>query len=153
MANEPIHFSSASASSVVKTEKSGHQAAQLLSDAASSTQIETAAVTRIPEDNLRVAADTEVKDTTAAEARQQHELEKQAQKLQEISQVKGWAVSFSVDNDSNKTVIRVVDAETQKTIRQIPSEELMTISKRIQDLRDGDDSRTALAGLLFDHQI
>lgn len=153
MANEPIHFSSTSASSVVKTEKSGHQAAQLLSDAASSTQIETAEVTRIPGDNLRVAGDTEVKDTTEAEARQQQELERQAQKLQEISQVKGWAVSFSVDNDSNKTVNRVVDAETQKTIRQIPSEELMTISKRIQDLRDGDDSRTALAGLLFDHQI
>ena len=153
MANDTINHISASTSSVMKSDKSGHQAAQLLSDAASSTQIETAEVTRIPGDNLRVAGDTEVKDTTEAEARQQQELERQAQKLQEISQVKGWAVSFSVDNDSNKTVIRVVDAETQKTIRQIPSEELLTISKRIQDLRDGDDSRTALAGLLFDHQI
>ena len=156
MANDTINLSSASASSVVKSEKGGHKAAQLLSEtatAAASTLIETAGVTSVPGDGSRVTAGKEARDTIATAARESNELEKQAQKLQELSQLKGWAVSFSVDNDLNKTVIRVVDSETQKTIRQIPSEELLTISKRIQELRDGDDSKTALAGLLFDRQI
>ena len=68
-------------------------------------------------------------------------------------QVKGWSVNFSIDNESNKTIIKVVDADTQKTIRQIPSEDLLSISKRIQSLREGDDSNSVLSGLLLDRTI
>ena len=73
---------------------------------------------------------------------QRKDIEKQVQNLQEFSQVKGWSVNFSIDNESNKTIIKVVDADTQKTIRQIPSEDLLSISKRIQSLREGDDSNS-----------
>ena len=104
-------------------------------------------------DNPKVVAEKGAQNTTGAGSKSLQELQEQAQKLQEMSQLKGWAVNFSVDSDLNKTVIRVVDAETQKTIRQIPSEELLTISKRIQDLQDGDDSKMALAGMLFDRKI
>ena len=34
---------------------------------------------------------------------------------------------FSIDSDSGRTVIKVVDAETQEIVRQIPSEEASTI--------------------------
>lgn len=115
MANEPIHFSSASASSVVKTEKSGHQAAQLLSDAASaSTQIETAELHASREIISGQQENTEVKDTTEAGEQTAGTGKVGAKIAGNQPGVKGWAVSFSVDNDSNKTVIRVVDAETEK---------------------------------------
>lgn len=84
---------------------------------------------------------------------QRKDIEKQVQNLQEFSQVKGWSVNFSIDNESNKTIIKVVDADTQKTIRQIPSEDLLSISKRIQSLREGDDSNSVLSGLLLDRTI
>ena len=73
--------------------------------------------------------------------------------MQELSKLKGWVVNFEVDQDLNQTIIKVVDAETQKTIRQIPNEELLTISKRLQAFRNGQDSLNSLSGLLFDKEI
>ncbi len=51
-------------------------------------------------------------------------------------------LNFSIDRESGKTVIRVVDSATQELIRQIPSEELMSISR----------SLNRLAGLLLQEQ-
>ncbi|MEA5097612.1 MAG: flagellar protein FlaG [Burkholderiaceae bacterium] len=41
------------------------------------------------------------------------------------------ALEFSVDNDSERTVVKVVDKQTQKVIRQIPSEEALAIAKSL----------------------
>lgn len=38
---------------------------------------------------------------------------------------------FSVDQDSHKTVVKVVDQQTEEVIRQIPSEEAIAISRSI----------------------
>ena len=43
-------------------------------------------------------------------------------------------LNFSIDQESGKTVIRVVDSATQELIRQIPSEELMSISRALNRL-------------------
>ena len=72
--------------------------------------------------------------------------------MQEISFNKNWGVSFSVDKELNQTVIKVIDAETEKTIRQIPSEEFLEISRRVQALQDGDESSSNLTGILFNNQ-
>ena len=90
-------------------------------------------------------------DAVDAEKRRQ-ELEKQAQNLQSLSELKGWSVSFRVDNELDKTVITVVDVDTQKPIRQIPDEKLLALSKRIQELTN-DNSNDGLAGLLLDSEI
>lgn len=39
---------------------------------------------------------------------------------------------FSVDEDSGDTVIKVIDRETDEVVRQIPSEELMRLRKRLE---------------------
>ena len=38
---------------------------------------------------------------------------------------------FSIDKDSDRLVVKVVDSETQEVIRQIPSEETLRIAKRL----------------------
>lgn len=43
-------------------------------------------------------------------------------------------LNFSIDRESGKTVIRVIDGATQELIRQIPSEELMSISRVLNRL-------------------
>lgn len=43
-------------------------------------------------------------------------------------------LEFSVDNDTGKTVVRVVDASTQELIRQIPSEEMLSIARNMDRL-------------------
>jgi flagellar protein FlaG len=40
-------------------------------------------------------------------------------------------LQFSVDEDTGKTVVRIVDTDTGETIRQVPSEELLAISRSI----------------------
>ena len=50
---------------------------------------------------------------------------------------------FSVDEDTGKTVVRVVDTDTGETIRQVPSEEVLAISRSIDRLQ----------GLLFHQEV
>lgn len=42
---------------------------------------------------------------------------------------------FSIDNDTGRTVVKVVDSSTDEVIRQIPSEELLAISKAMDKLQ------------------
>lgn len=43
------------------------------------------------------------------------------------------SVHFSVDDESGKTVIRVVDRETNELIRQIPTEEVLNIARSLEE--------------------
>jgi flagellar protein FlaG len=40
---------------------------------------------------------------------------------------------FSVDSDSNRTIVKVVDQKTNEVIRQIPSEEALEIAKALDN--------------------
>lgn len=42
---------------------------------------------------------------------------------------------FSIDEDTGKTVVKVVDASTDEVIRQIPSEEIISIAKALDKLQ------------------
>lgn len=41
------------------------------------------------------------------------------------------SIEFSVDEDSGKTVVKVVDSETRKVLRQIPNAEALSLSKSL----------------------
>lgn len=51
--------------------------------------------------------------------------------LQEQSQ----NLEFSVDSDSERTIVKVVDLQTQTVIRQMPSKEALEIAKAIDKLQ------------------
>lgn len=44
-------------------------------------------------------------------------------------------LQFSIDNETGKTVITVVDAATREVIRQIPGEEILAIAKAIDRMQ------------------
>lgn len=46
-------------------------------------------------------------------------------------------LQFSVDNDTNRTVVKMVDTETGELIRQFPSEETLAISREIDRFQQG----------------
>ncbi|MBS0543659.1 MAG: flagellar protein FlaG [Proteobacteria bacterium] len=50
---------------------------------------------------------------------------------------------FSIDQDTGETVVKVVDAQTDQVIRQMPSEEVLAMSKAIDKLK----------GLLIKQQV
>ena len=51
---------------------------------------------------------------------------------------------FSVDDSSGQTIVRVVNSDTEEVIRQIPSEEVLRISRSIHE-QMGD-----ISGLIFE---
>ncbi|MEP1384401.1 MAG: flagellar protein FlaG [Paraglaciecola sp.] len=78
------------------------------------------------------------------------EIEVAVTQISEFVQASSRQLNFSVDEDSNKQVVKVTDAESGDVIRQIPSEEVLKLSERLQDLQT--EVGTAV-GLLFNKQV
>ena len=45
------------------------------------------------------------------------------------------SVQFSIDDATGKTIIKVIDKSTEEVLRQIPSEEMLTIAKALDDMK------------------
>ena len=58
-------------------------------------------------------------------------------------------INFSVDENTNKTVVTVTDQESGKVIRQIPNEEMLEISKNLENAQRRNADKV-LKGLLFE---
>lgn len=52
-------------------------------------------------------------------------------------------LNFSVDEDSGETVVKVIDAQSDEVIRQIPSEEMLALARRLREL-EGDNTSSGL---------
>lgn len=59
-------------------------------------------------------------------------------------------VEFSNDNTSGKTIIIITDKETQEVINQFPSEKIISMAERIQNLNMEAES---ISGLLIDSRV
>lgn len=76
-------------------------------------------------------------DEVVAQAQQaaqpsREQVEKVVENLKKsVSSATANNLQFSVDNDTGKTVVRVVDTQSGQTIRQIPSEEVLEMSKAL----------------------
>jgi len=46
-------------------------------------------------------------------------------------------VEFTIDKDTKQTVIKVVESQTGKLIRQFPSEEILAVSRMIGEVQQG----------------
>ena len=59
--------------------------------------------------------------------------------LNDYVQRVGRDLHFSVDKDSGKTIIKVMDSETRQLIRQIPPEEVLALAEYLE-LAEGIES-------------
>ncbi|WAG12660.1 flagellar protein FlaG [Aeromonas dhakensis] len=147
MANEIGIPSSVTPSSLQSSSKSGQSAAQVLSGTTEEQRVTA-------QQDVKKQQDALAGEKSAKQDVSNADIENEVQNLQEFSKLQGWTVNFSVEKDLDQVVIKVVDAETKSMIRQIPSEELLAISKRIKDLREGDVSGGgSRVGLLLDNEI
>ena len=140
MTTELGNLSSANGASLQLSDKSGQVAAQLLSGL-------------VEEPGVALQKNQDVTKTDRQPVQSQAEIEKQVQNLQEFGLQQGWTVNFSMEQDLGQVVIKVMDSDTRSVIRQIPSEELLAIHKRIQALRQGDAGANPKLGLLLDSEI
>ena len=60
------------------------------------------------------------------------------------------SLSFSIDDVSGRSVIKVIDYETDELIKQIPSEELLKVA---QDIKRLQEEMGQTVGLLIDNKV
>ena len=82
------------------------------------------------EQNASTEAGKEERGTVSGEA-----LDRAVSRLQEYVQVVRRNLEFSIDETTDRLVVKVVDAETEEVVRQIPSEEALALARRLQELR------------------
>ncbi len=82
----------------------------------------------------------DIRQAKAIEPIEVEDVEAAVRDINEFVQTVQRDLRFSVDENSGRTVITVLDSETQEIVRQIPPEKLMAAAENIEQLR----------GLLFD---
>ena len=70
------------------------------------------------------------------------QLKEVVSQLNKASQDKSQGLEFSIDNDSKRTVVKVIDQTTKEVLRQIPTPEALEIAKALE-------SKSSTAGLLI----
>ncbi len=73
----------------------------------------------------------ELQQTTDSE-----KLDEAVQQINKNDQVVQREIHFSVDEDSGKTVIKVMDLATKEVIRQIPNEEALKFARKLNEGAD-----------------
>ncbi|RJX34158.1 MAG: flagellar protein FlaG [Oxalobacter sp.] len=59
------------------------------------------------------------------------QLKQAVQEMNNAVQYHARGLQFSLDDESDRTIVKVIDSETREVIRQIPSEEVLAISKSL----------------------
>lgn len=77
-------------------------------------------------------------------------LQKLADSSNQLAQMQDRKLEFSTSQESGRTVVRVIDKESDDVIRQIPSEEFIRVAEKISDLSE---QVSAAQGLLFESKV
>ncbi|NLK85484.1 MAG: flagellar protein FlaG [Aeromonadales bacterium] len=107
---------------------------------------------------------TEEGDKASANAKQeekkvsqavQERNEKLAKELMNDLNRQNIGLAFSFDDDTEDTIIKVTDLNTEKLVRQIPSEDFLELSKRLKEFQENNKSAVEskekyAKGLFFD---
>jgi flagellar protein FlaG len=62
-------------------------------------------------------------------------LEEAVKRIREFVQPINDSIQFSLDDDTGRTIVKVIDLQTQEVLRQIPSEEVLNIAKALDRLQ------------------
>ncbi len=77
----------------------------------------------------------EVERTSFSEGKlSDDEIEQIVNELNNFIQIFNTKIAFEIDKETRKTVLKIIDAQSDEIIRQIPPEELLEISRRISEL-------------------
>lgn len=119
---------------------------------ATSNQTESSSQVR-PSDIVAIERAKELEAKAAEEKSQQEqdaELSEAIDVVADFLNITSRSVNFQLHDESEKTVIKVYDNDTQELIKQFPSEEVLEIAKRISALREDVGRKT---GILLDEKV
>ena len=119
-------------------------------------QHQAAVITSLKPNNSRQPADSPVKSAADATqkteaqlvsagvavvneakvAKESDELKQAVSQLNDFVQTMQRDLQFSIDKDSGTMVVKVIDAKSEKVIRQIPSEETLRLARSLVEQSD-----------------
>lgn len=89
-------------------------------------------VERTPGAATRDGYDARRLETGRAEEPDDEEVTRAVNEINERSELLRRNLQFSVDRDSGRMIIKVMDAQTKEVIRQIPKEEILEIARSLE---------------------
>lgn len=107
-------YGSSSQSSQVQQEKSVNSEGKLSAGSNSSS------VTDVANENAQLTV---------------QEIEQTVESLNNAMTLIERGINFEVDNDNDRTIIRIVDRDTDEVIKQIPSEDLLKLIDHMQEMK------------------
>lgn len=92
----------------------------------------------------RAATETDtVAPQQASKEPSRDQLNKAVSALNQSSQLKTQGLEFSIDEDSQRTVVKVIDQETKEVLRQIPTREALELAKTFDSAKGSLISQSA----------
>lgn len=93
---------------------------------------------RTDNEQINVSADVQESATNAdTNGNSSSDSLKQAvEDVESFIQTQNRNLAFSIDDDTNRSIVTVRDSDSGDVIRQIPSEEVLQLAERIQNLQD-----------------
>ena len=84
--------------------------------------------------------------------------EKLAQERMYALNKQNIGLNFSIDKESEDTIVKVTDRNTDKLVRQIPSEEFLEFAQKLAEMREQnqatpENAKAEAIGLLFDEKV
>ena len=101
--------------------------------------VRTDAPLRTDNAQTNVAAEVQENSTEAdsnSERGNDRELQQAVEDVQSFVQGQARNLAFSIDEDTNRSIVTVRDSASGDVIRQIPSEEVLRLAERIQSLQE-----------------
>ena len=90
-----------------------------------------AAVHDLPQDGKNLPPENNKQNNIETETASEN-IEQAAQRMNDHVQLVNRQLEFKIDEDSGRTVITVLDSDTQEIIRQIPNDEALRFAQKLQ---------------------
>lgn len=85
--------------------------------------------------SVRPVREAATPDQAAADQQDSKSLDSAVSDIQSFVQGIRRNLNFSIDDATGEVVVKVIDAESGKVVRQMPSEEVLKLAARLDDIR------------------
>ncbi|WP_051206386.1 flagellar protein FlaG [Oceanospirillum maris] len=105
-------------------------------------------------ENVRTSSVDAIKAAMPAKEYSDEELQEAIEKVNQYADMQKVSLRLQVEKELQQVIVTVVDQSTDEVIRQIPSEQAITMAKRLDEvMREFLDEQTGSAFSLFSDQV
>lgn len=87
-------------------------------------------------DNSKLASSAQPSPVTLQGTPSLEQVQQAAKQVQAMVQSRASNLEFSLDKDSGKTIVKIIDTQTDEVIRQIPSEEMVALAQALDEMQE-----------------